>query len=149
MFRLATETIEYPWEVSGWNGYCSGFQQCSYKFTFTAEGNETASPQLPFVKASCQGSGPGPAFAQCDILETDDTPTAVSAKLLPSPPSSNQTLNGTLQPAEIQISVQHIDFNNDNIQWNYTGTARTVYNGEDAAAALSFSLKPTEIWGIA
>ncbi|KXJ90868.1 hypothetical protein Micbo1qcDRAFT_163526 [Microdochium bolleyi] len=149
MFRIASDSIDYPWAVSNWNAECSAFQKCRYKFTITAEGNHTTQPKMPYVQASCKGEGPNISPAYCEIIDGDDVPTGVAAQLLPSPPSSNATLNGTLQPAEIQISIQHFDFDSKGVQWNYTGTAVTVYNGLNTNESLNFNLKPTEIWGIA
>lgn len=147
MFRVAADAIDYPWEVSEWNAACSNAQKCTYKFLITADGDKTSSPQLPSVQARCAGQGPGAEFAQCEIIEADNTPTAVSAKLLPSPPSSNFTMNGTLHPAEIEVSVQHIDFENSMVQWNYTGSAVTSFNGD--GSALSFAMTPSQVWAIA
>ncbi|KAJ1326353.1 hypothetical protein MN608_07800 [Microdochium nivale] len=150
MFRIASDDgIDYPWEVSNWNAACSAFQKCQYKFTITAEGNRTSQPPTPYVQASCKGEGPNTSLTYCEILDADDVPTGVAAQLLPSPPRSNSTFNGTLRPAEIQISIQHFDFESQGVQWNYTGSTVTVYNGLDTNESLNFNLKPTEMWGIA
>ncbi len=112
----------------------------------TAEGDVNAKPPKPSFGASCSGKGEGADYTICEATRESEAPYVVVAKLLP------RIENATgLMPPQIQVSLKYTDLNVATTWWNYTGKADAVYNevGIDTTAALSFTIHPDTIYGVA
>ncbi|KAI1171407.1 hypothetical protein F4777DRAFT_582974 [Nemania sp. FL0916] len=143
VMRIAADTMEYNWDVTGWNAGCAR-SGCYYDFNITGAANLTSKPPTPAFKAYCAGDGEGSPYRLCDRLDKEDTDAIVVAKLLPG--SSNST-NGT-RPATIQVSLRYTDLYSSTTWWNFTGHASSFYN-QFAAPSQNFTITPDEITGVA
>ncbi|KAI0502840.1 hypothetical protein F5B22DRAFT_44506 [Xylaria bambusicola] len=142
VMRIAAESMEYDWAVTGWSAGCAR-QGCYYDFNITGEANLTSRPATPAFKAYCAGDGEGSPYRLCQRIDEEDTDAIVVAKLLPS----NTTTNGT-RHAKIQVSLRYTDLYSSTTWWNFTGRAVSFYN-QFSAPLQNFTITPTEITGVA
>ncbi|KAI0974105.1 hypothetical protein F4678DRAFT_399347 [Xylaria arbuscula] len=142
VFRIAAESMEYDWAVTGWSAGCAR-SGCYYDFNVTGAENLTQYPPTPAFKAYCSGDGEGSPYRLCQRLDDEDTDALVVAKLLPS----NTTSNGT-RHARIQVSLKYTDLYTPTTWWNFTGHADSVYN-QFVAPLQNFTITPSEITGVA
>ncbi|KAI1355144.1 hypothetical protein F5Y01DRAFT_270924 [Xylaria sp. FL0043] len=141
VMRIAAESMEYNWAVTGWSAGCAK-SGCSYDFNITGAENLTQYPKTPAFKAYCAGFGEGSPYRLCDRLDDGKTDAIVVAKLLPS-----NTTNGT-RHAKIQVSLKYTDLDSPTTWWNFTGHADSVYN-QFVAPLQNFTITPSEITGVA
>ncbi|KAI3342248.1 hypothetical protein F4824DRAFT_485990 [Ustulina deusta] len=141
VMRIAADSIEYDWAVTGWSAGCAR-AGCYYDFNVTGAENLTSRPATPAFKAYCSGDGEGSPYRLCQRLDEEDTDAIVVAKLLPS-----TTTNGT-RHAKIQVSLKYTDIYSSTTWWNFTGHADSFYN-QFAAPLQNFTITPTEITGVA
>ncbi len=117
VMRIAADSIEYDWAVTGWSAGCAragcyyGSSESSpygvilliivVDFNVTGAENLTSRPATPAFKAYCSGDGEGSPYRLCQRLDEEDTDAIVVAKLLPS-----TTTNGT-RHAKIQVILKY------------------------------------------
>ncbi|GAW17032.1 hypothetical protein EKO27_g4030 [Xylaria grammica] len=142
VMRIAADSMEYDWAVTGWSAGCAR-SGCYYDFNVTGVQNLTQRPATPAFKAYCSGFGEGAPYRLCDRLDEEDTDAIVVAKLLPS----NITANGT-RSAIIQVSLKYTDLETPTTWWNFTGHAASFYN-QFSAPLQNFTITPSEIIGVA
>lgn len=142
VLRIAADSIEYNWDVTGWSAGCAR-AGCYYDFNITGDANLTSKPPTPAFKAYCAGEGEGSPYRLCQRIDDEDTDAIVVAKLL----QSNTTINGT-RPAIIQVSLKYTDLYTPTTWWNFTGHASSFYN-QFVAPLQNFTITPDEITGVA
>ncbi|TGJ88714.1 hypothetical protein E0Z10_g31 [Xylaria hypoxylon] len=142
VMRIAADSMEYDWAVTGWSAGCAR-AGCYYDFNITGAENLTQSPATPAFKAYCSGYYEGAPYTLCERLDEEDTDATVVAKLLPS----NITANGS-RYAVIQVSLEYTDLETPTTWWNFTGHASSIYN-QFVAPLQSFTITPSEIIGVA
>ncbi|KAI1358372.1 hypothetical protein F5Y08DRAFT_119562 [Xylaria arbuscula] len=140
VFRIAADSMDYNWDVTGWSAGCAR-AGCYYDFNITGAQNLTQRPATPAFSAYCSGDGEGSPYKQCKT-NAEGTPAVVVAKLLPS-----NITNGT-RHANIQVSLKYEDLKYANTWWNFTGRAVSFYN-QFSAPLQNFTITPTEITGVA
>ncbi|KAI1434300.1 hypothetical protein GGR50DRAFT_663285 [Xylaria sp. CBS 124048] len=143
VMRIASETMEYDWTVTGWKAGCL-HKECAYDFTISGPLNLTSRPETPAFEAHCAGNGEGSPYRLCKRVDSEKTDAIVVSKLLPN---TNPTTNGT-HPAIIQVSLKYTDLNSPTTWWNFTGHAASIYN-ELLSPLQSFTITPDEIEGVA
>ncbi|KAJ8121190.1 hypothetical protein ONZ43_g2293 [Nemania bipapillata] len=141
VMRISAESMEYDWEVTGWNAGCAR-AGCYYDFNVTGAANLTSRPPTPAFKAYCAGDGEGSPYRLCTRLDEEDTDAVVVAKLLPS------TVDNGTRIATIQVSLKYTDLYTPTTWWNFTGHASSFYN-QFVAPSQNFTITPDTITGVA
>ncbi|KAJ2968524.1 hypothetical protein NUW58_g10204 [Xylaria curta] len=162
VMKIAAETLDYNWEVTGWSAGCA--RSCYYDFNITGVENLKSRPPTPAFKAYCAGDGEGSPYRLCSRLDEEETDAIVVAKLLPSIVSPNGT-----RTAVIQVSLRYTDLYTPYVLprnrgtyvkgqlanavysttwWNFTGHASSFYN-QFSAPLQNFTITPDEILGVA
>ncbi|KAI0479758.1 hypothetical protein F4859DRAFT_449114 [Xylaria cf. heliscus] len=142
VLRIAADTMDYSWEVTGWSAGCAR-AGCYYDFNVTGAENLSSNPATPAFKAYCAGEGEGSPYRLCTRLDDGKDDAVVVAKLLPS-----TTQEDGSRPATIQVSLKYTDLNTPTTWWNFTGHAASFYNQFNAPLQ-SFTITPDEITGVA
>ncbi|KAL1847106.1 hypothetical protein Daus18300_014046 [Diaporthe australafricana] len=126
----------YTWTVTGWSAGCAR-AGCYYDFNVSAP---AFSDSVPAFNAYCSGFGEGAPYDECEILDDDASVRQVSARL--------EAVNTTGTGAHLAVSYEFADPKAQGTYWNYTAHAVSSYN-QFVSPVLTFSMSPTEIWGVA
>ncbi|KKY39979.1 hypothetical protein UCDDA912_g00023 [Diaporthe ampelina] len=126
----------YTWTVTGWSAGCAR-AGCYYDFNISAP---AVSESVPAFKAYCSGFGEGAPYDDCEILDDNENLHQVAARL--------QAVNTTGTGAHLAVSYEFADPTAEGTYWNYTAYAVSSYN-QFVAPLLTFTMEPTEIWGVA
>ncbi|KAK8115244.1 uncharacterized protein PG998_000205 [Apiospora kogelbergensis] len=141
---VAIRAADYQWDVTEWDAGCNN-DDCSYEFQITGAATGDY-PARPAFSAACQGASHdgniATQYAPCTIKGDGVKGTLVSRLNKPA------ELLGSRTVVPIQVSFQFADLTQDNTYWNYTGAANTTFN-RGGFEPLSFTIKPTESFGIA
>ncbi|KAG9229130.1 hypothetical protein BJ875DRAFT_508122 [Amylocarpus encephaloides] len=119
--------VPYTWSVTGWTAGCA--RSCFYDFNITGNAfGET--PTIPAFSAYCSGYDVGGDYKACDVFDELPGKRGVVAKLLPAETGAG---------AHIQVSLQWTDLEQPTV---------ATYN-QFSSPAESFTITPTEAWGVA
>ncbi|KAI2630062.1 hypothetical protein GGS21DRAFT_525295 [Xylaria nigripes] len=145
VMKISATTMEYDWEVTGWDAGCVK-GNCSYAFQISGAQNLTSRPAIPAFVADCGGNSEGSSYRLCRRLDHEKTDAIIVSKLLPG--NSNFNMTNSTHPAMIQVSLRYTDLESPTTWWNFTGHATTIYN-QPVAPPQNFTITPNEIIGVA
>ncbi|KAI3400116.1 hypothetical protein diail_4347 [Diaporthe ilicicola] len=126
----------YTWTVTGWSAGCAR-AGCYYDFNVSAP---AFSESVPAFKAYCSGFGEGAPYEECEILDDEENVHQVAARL--------EAVNTTGTGAHLTVSYEFVDPTAEGTYWNYTAHTVSSYN-QFSAPELTFSMTPSEFWGVA
>ncbi|KAI9149069.1 hypothetical protein HJFPF1_11115 [Paramyrothecium foliicola] len=130
---------DWTWSVEGWHAGCQ--RSCSYNFNITIP---TIEGEIAGIKAYCSGGETGGTFTSCQILEGVNN--GVASKLLERPDDSG------IGPQQFAVSFEKASYEGSDCtgspSYNFTAYNSTTYNAF-VAPLMSFTMKPTEVVGIA